>query len=160
MKTRIHPCLWFDRQAEEAAHFYVSVFPNSRTGVVTRYGAGMPLPEGTVLTIDFELDGQRYTGLNGGPNFSFTPAVSFVVSCTTQDEVDHYWSHLSARPEHERCGWLVDRYGMSWQIVPQQLMDMLQHPDAARRQRVTGALMEMTKLDIAALQRAFDGPAR
>jgi predicted 3-demethylubiquinone-9 3-methyltransferase (glyoxalase superfamily)/predicted enzyme related to lactoylglutathione lyase len=158
MKSSIHPCLWFDRQAEEAARFYASVFPNSCIGPITRYGPGAPLPEGTVLTIGFELDGQPFTALNGGPHFGFSPAISLVVACTSQDEVDRCWSRLSARPEHERCGWLVDRYGVSWQIVPQQLMDMLQHPDAARRQRVTAALMGMGKLDIAALQQAFNQP--
>lgn len=156
--ARIQPCLWFDRQAEEAARFYVSVFPNSRIGAITHYGPGAQLPEGTVLTIDFELDGQPYTALNGGPHFQFSPAISFVVRCTAQKEVDHYWKQLSAVPEQERCGWLQDRYGVSWQIVPEQLMTMLQHPDAERRQSVTMALLAMGKLDIAALQHAFDHP--
>lgn len=156
--ARIQPCLWFDRQAEEAARFYVSVFPNSRIGAITHYGPGAQLPEGTVLTIDFELDGQPYTALNGGPHFQFSPAISFVVRCAAQKEVDHYWKQLSAVPEQERCGWLQDRYGVSWQIVPEQLMTMLQHPDAERRQSVTMALLAMGKLDIAALQHAFDHP--
>jgi len=156
--ARIQPCLWFDRQAEEAARFYVSVFPNSRIGAITHYGPGGHLPEGTVLTIDFELDGQTHTALNGGPHFQFSPAISFVVRCTAQKEVDHYWKQLSAVPEQERCGWLQDRYGVSWQIVPEQLMSMLQHPDAERRQSVTMALLAMGKLDIAALQHAFDHP--
>ncbi len=156
--ARIQPCLWFDRQAEEAARFYVSVFPNARIGAITHYGPGAQLPEGTVLTIDFELDGQPYTALNGGPHFQFSPAISFVVRCTAQKEVDHYWKQLSAVPEQERCGWLQDRYGVSWQIVPEQLMTMLQHPDAERRQSVTMALLAMGKLDIAALQNAFDHP--
>lgn len=156
--ARIQPCLWFDQQAEEAARFYVSVFPNSRIGAITHYGPGAQLPEGTVLTIDFELDGQPYTALNGGPHFQFSPAISFVVRCTAQKEVDHYWKQLSAVPEQERCGWLQDRYGVSWQIVPEQLMTMLQHPDAERRQSVTMALLAMGKLDIAALQHAFDHP--
>jgi predicted 3-demethylubiquinone-9 3-methyltransferase (glyoxalase superfamily) len=160
MKTlpRTQPCLWFDHQAEEAARFYVSVFPNSRIGAITHYGPRASLPEGTVLTIDFELDGQHHTALNGGPHFQFSPAISFVVRCTTQQEVDHYWTQLSAVPEQERCGWLQDRYGVSWQIVPEQLMQMLQHPDAERRQSVTMALLAMGKLDIAALQHAFDHP--
>ena len=145
MKTlpRTQPCLWFDHQAEEAARFYVSVFPNSRIGAITHYGPRASLPEGTVLTIDFELDGQHHTALNGGPHFQFSPAISFVVRCTTQQEVDHYWTQLSAVPEQERCGWLQDRYGVSWQIVPEQLMQMLQHPDAERRQSVTVALLGM-----------------
>jgi predicted 3-demethylubiquinone-9 3-methyltransferase (glyoxalase superfamily) len=156
--ARIQPCLWFDRQAEEAARFYVSVFPNSRIGATTHYGPGGHLPEGTVLTIDFELDGQPYTALNGGPHFQFSPAISFVVRCHSQEEVDRYWKHLSAVPEQERCGWLQDRYGLSWQIVPEQVMSMLQHPDAERRQSVTLALLAMGKLDLAALQHAFDHP--
>lgn len=156
--ARIQPCLWFDRQAEEAARFYVSVFPNSRIGAITHYGPGAHLPEGTVLTIDFELDGQPHTALNGGPHFQFSPAVSLLVRCKSQDEVNHYWKQLSAVPEQERCGWLQDRYGLSWQIVPEQLMQMLQHPDAKRRQSVTLALLSMGKLDIAALQDAFDHP--
>jgi predicted 3-demethylubiquinone-9 3-methyltransferase (glyoxalase superfamily) len=158
MSSSIHPCLWFDTQAEEAARFYVSVFPDSRIGAITRYGAGAQLPEGMVLTISFELAGRACTALNGGPHFSFTPAVSLVVECDTQAEVDHYWSRLSARPEHERCGWLVDRFGLSWQIVPRPLMQLLQHPDAARRQSLTAALMAMGKIDIAALKHAFDHP--
>ncbi|MBU7571815.1 MAG: VOC family protein [Hydrogenophaga sp.] len=156
--ARIQPCLWFDTQAEEAARFYVSVFPNSRIGTITRYGPGAQLPEGTVLTIDFELDGQPHTALNGGPHFRFSPAISLLVRCTSQQEVDHYWQHLSAVPEQERCGWLQDRYGLSWQVVPEQLMAQLQHPDAARRQSVTLAMLAMGKLDIAALQHAFDHP--
>ena len=156
--ARIQPCLLFDTQAEEAARFYVSVFPNSRIGAITRYGAGAQLPEGAVLTIDFELDGQPHTALNGGPHFRFSPAVSLVVRCDSQPEVDHYWQRLSAVPEQERCGWLQDCYGLSWQIVPEQLMAQLQHPDAARRQSVTLAMLAMGKLDIAALQHAFDHP--
>lgn len=156
MTSRIQTCLWFDRHAEEAARFYVSVFPNSRIGAITRYGPGNHLPEGTVLTVDFELDGQPHTALNGGMPMAFSPATSLVVRCRTQAEVDHYWQALSAVPDQERCGWLQDRYGLSWQIVPEQVMAMLQHPDAARRQRVTEALRTMGKLDIAALERAFE----
>lgn len=151
------PCLWFDRQAKEAADFYVSVFPRSRITALTHYGPGMPVPEGTVLTVAFELDGRGYTALNGGPHFSFSPAISFVVECADQAEVDHYWHHLSAYPEHEQCGWVKDKFGVSWQIVPKAMLDMLQHPDAAGRQRAMAAMMGMKKLDIAALQRAFDG---
>lgn len=158
MTPRIHTCLWFDRDAEQAAEFYVSLFPRSHITGVTRYGAGAPLPEGTALTVSYELDGQTFTALNGGPHFKLSPAVSLVVGCDTQAELDRWWGQLSAVPAAERCGWLVDRYGLSWQIVPRQLMPMLQHPDAARRQRVSTALMGMGKLDLAALQHAFDHP--
>jgi len=153
----IHPCLWFDHQAEDAARFYTSVFPGSQLGAITRYGPGAHRPEGSVLTVDFTLSGQRFTALNGGPGFPFNPAVSLVVTCHSQAELDHYADSLSARPEQARCGWLVDRFGVSWQIVPQVLMDMLQHPEPARRHRVMAALMGMATLDITALQRAFDG---
>jgi predicted 3-demethylubiquinone-9 3-methyltransferase (glyoxalase superfamily) len=155
MNTAIQPCLWFDRQAEEAARFYVSVFPDSRLGAITRYGPAMLLPEGTVLTVSFQLGGQPWTALNGAMASSFNPAVSFVVTCHTQAEVDHYWNHLAADPAAGQCGWLTDRFGVSWQIVPQQMMDMLQHPDATARQRAMAAMMKMKKLDIAALQHAF-----
>ncbi|MBA2964741.1 MULTISPECIES: VOC family protein [Ramlibacter] len=147
-------CLWFDNQAREAADFYVALFPNSRITAVTHYGPGAPMPEGSVLTVTFELDGRSYTGLNGGPVFKLSPAVSIVVHCRTQDEVDHYWNALSAVPQAEQCGWVCDRFGVSWQIVPEQLFDLLQDPDAARRQRVMSALMGMKKLDLRALQAA------
>jgi predicted 3-demethylubiquinone-9 3-methyltransferase (glyoxalase superfamily) len=147
-------CLWFDNQAREAADFYVALFPNSRITAVTHYGPGAPMPEGSVLTVTFELDGRSYTGLNGGPVFKLSPAVSIVVHCRTQDEVDHYWNALSAVPQAEQCGWVCDRFGVSWQIVPVQLFDLLQDPDAARRQRVMSALMGMKKLDLRALQAA------
>lgn len=153
---RTRCCLWFDTQAEEAATFYVSVFPDSRITAVTRYGPGMPMPEGTVLTVAFELDGQPYMALNGGPHFQFSPAISLVIDCESQDEIDYYWQQLSAVPEREQCGWLQDRFGLSWQVVPTQLPEMLQDPDATRRQRVLQALMAMKKLDIARLQQAFD----
>jgi predicted 3-demethylubiquinone-9 3-methyltransferase (glyoxalase superfamily) len=158
MNTAIQPCLWFEHQAEEAARFYVSVFPNSRIGVITRYGPDMPLPEGTVLTVGFELDGQPWTALNGAMACSFNPAVSFVVTCHSQGEVDHYWSHLAADPAAGQCGWLTDRFGVSWQIVPRQMMDMLVHPDTAARHRAVAAMMKMKKLDVATLQHAFDHP--
>ena len=156
--SRTRTCLWFDTQAEEAVTHYVSVFPNSRVTAVTRYGTGMPLPEGTVLTVAFELDGQPYLALNGGPHFQFSPAVSLVIDCDSQDEIDHFWEQLSAEPAAEQCGWLKDRWGLSWQVVPTELPEMLQHPDPARRQRVLDALMAMKKLDIAQLQQAFDTP--
>ncbi len=156
MASCIHPCLWFQGQAETAVQFYVSVFPNSRIVATTWYGPGMPMPEGSVLTIEFELDGQPFLALNGDAPFAFTPALSLVLPCDTQAEVDRYTDALSAQPEHEQCGWLVDRYGVSWQITPRPLMTMLKHPDATRRNRMLLALMPMKRLDIAALQRAFD----
>jgi len=158
MKPRVHTCLWFDRQAEEVAQFYTTVFPNSRITEITRYSAGAPMPEGTALTVSFELDGQIFTAINGGPQYTHSPAMSLVVTCTSQDEVDRYWAALSAVPKAEQCSWLVDRYGVSWQIVPQQVMDMLLHPDAAAKQRMMAAVMPMKKLNIAALQKAFATP--
>lgn len=158
MNTAIQPCLWFDHQAEEAARLYVSVFPNSRMGLITHYGPDMPSPEGTVLTVSFELNGQTWIAMNGISASSFNMAVSFFVTCQTQAEVDHYWNHLAADPDVGQCGWLTDRFGVSWQIVPRQMMDMLQHPDAVSRQRVVAAMMTMKKLDIAALERAFSAP--
>src|SRR5438046_941075 len=127
--TGITPFLWFDSQAEEAARFYASVFPNSRIGAVARYGPGTPGPEGGVMTVDFELDGQRFVALNGGPQFTFTEAVSFQVGCETQEEVDRYWSALSEGGEEGPCGWLKDRYGLSWQIVPTALLRLISDPD-------------------------------
>ena len=147
---RIAPCLWFDSQAEEAAKFYVSVFKNSKMGGVSRYGDGMPLPKGTVMTAAFEIEGQSFVALNGGPQFKFTEAVSFVVNCDTQKDIDYYWDKLTAGGGKEvQCGWLKDKYGLSWQIVPAAL------PELVRKSgRVMEALMHMKKLDIAALQRA------
>lgn len=152
---RITPCLWFDGQAEEAAHLYVSVFPNSRILGLNHYGEGMPLPAGTVLTVDFELDGQAFLALNGTPDFPFSPAISLVVNCASQDEVDHYWQKLSADRAREQCGWLQDKYGVSWQIVPVALQQMLSESDPARSQRVLTTLMAMKKIDIAGLQKVF-----
>ncbi|MEO7128516.1 MAG: VOC family protein [Rhodoferax sp.] len=149
-------CLWFDSRAEEAANYYVSLFPNSRITTLTRYGPGAPFPEGTVLTATIELDGGRqYTLLNGGPHFTLSPAVSIVIHCETQDEVDRYWTALSAEPGAEQCGWVQDRFGVSWQIVPKALFEMLQHPDAQRRNRVMAALMAMKKIDLVGLHKAF-----
>ena len=158
MNTAIQPCLWFGHQAEEAARFYVSVFPNSRVGAITRYGPNMPMPEGTVLTVNFELNGQAWIAMNGISSTPFNMAVSFFVTCHSQAEVDHFWNHLAADPAAGQCGWLTDRYGVSWQIVPQRMMDMLLHPDAAARQRAVAAMMQMKKLDIAELERAFGKP--
>src|SRR5689334_9021531 len=142
-------CLWFDTQAKEAAEFYVGLFPNSRITAVTHYGPGAPQPEGSVLTVSFDLDGRSYTALNGGKVFQLSPAVSIVVHCRTQDEIDHYWKALSALPQAEQCGWVQDRFGLSWQIVPEQVFAMLQDSDRARAQRVFAAVMGMKKLDLA-----------
>lgn len=157
MSTKITPCLWFDNQAEEAARFYTSVFANSRIGKTLRYGEGAPLPAGTVLTIAFELDGQEFTALNGGPHFKFSPAVSFVVHCRNQQEVDEYWDKLCDGGKPNQCGWLDDKFGVSWQIVPIVLPEMIADKDSAKAQRVTQAMMKMVKLDIATLERAALG---
>lgn len=155
---RITPCLWFDGQAEQAAGFYVSVFPNSRVTAVSRYGEAGPGPAGSVMTVAFELDGQAFTGLNGGPMFQFTEAVSLVVNCGTQAEVDHTWDRLlEGGGQPGRCGWLKDRFGLSWQVVPTALPEMLRDADPARSQRVMAALMQMGKLDIARLRQAHEG---
>ena len=153
--TPIQPCLWFNDQAEAAALFYTSVFPDSRMGTITRYGAGAPMPEGTVLTVGFELNGQPWTALNGGAAFTFNPAVSFMVTCQTQAELDHCWNALAADPSQGQCGWLTDRFGLSWQIVPQLMLDVLPGPDSPGKQRLMAAMMGMKKLDIAALERAI-----
>jgi len=149
---RTSPCLWFDRQAYEAAHFYVSVFPNARIKAVTHYGEGAPLPAGTVLTVSFELDGQDYLALNGGPVFHFSPAISLMVHCQDQDELDRFWHKLSEGGQTGQCGWLTDRFGLSWQIVPASLPRLMAEP--ARAQRVIKAVMGMTRLDIATLEEA------
>jgi predicted 3-demethylubiquinone-9 3-methyltransferase (glyoxalase superfamily) len=160
---RIAPCLWFDDQAEEAAKFYTSIFKNSRIGRISRYGeAGREFhgkSPGTAMTVAFELDGQPFTALNGGPAFKFNEAISLQVSCADQGEVDHYWEKLSAGgdPKAQQCGWLKDRFGVSWQIVPDALADMMADPDAARSGRVMSALLQMKKLDIDTLRRAFGG---
>jgi predicted 3-demethylubiquinone-9 3-methyltransferase (glyoxalase superfamily) len=156
---KIAPFLWFDSQAEEAASFYVSVFGNSRILHVARYGATGPGPQGSVMTVAFELNGLRFVALNGGPQFSFSEAISFVVNCETQSEVDELWEKLSAGGEEGRCGWLKDRYGLSWQVVPTVLPELLADPDPARSQRAIQAMLKMRKLDIAALRRAHAGSA-
>ena len=152
---KITPFLWFDDQAEEAAHFYISLFKNSKVTSTTRYGEEGPGPSGSVMTVAFQLAGQEFIALNGGPQFKFTEAVSFVVNCETQDEIDYYWETLSAGGEKVQCGWLTDKYGLSWQVVPTKLTEWAR--DAAGLQRVMHALMQMKKLDIAALQKAYDG---
>lgn len=153
---KIMPCLWFDNQAEEAADFYTSIFKNSRIVSVMRYGEAGPSPAGTVMTVTFQLDGQAFTALNGGPHFTFSPAISFLVNCETQEEVDELWQKLSASPEDEQCGWLKDKYGVSWQIVPTALEEMLQDKDPEKSKRVTEALLQMKKLDIEQLKRAYE----
>ena len=155
---KITPFLWFDTQAEQAANYYVSLFPDSRVTQITRYGSGGPGAPGDVMTVGFELNGQAYTALNGGPHFTFTEAVSFVVHCADQAEVDRYWDALIADGGREsQCGWLKDKYGLSWQIVPQELLDLLSHPDKAAVGRMFGAVMQMVKLDMPKLKAAFEG---
>jgi predicted 3-demethylubiquinone-9 3-methyltransferase (glyoxalase superfamily) len=153
---RITPCLWFDTQGEEAARFYTSVFPNSRIVDVAHYGSAGPRPEGTVMTVSFELDGQEFIALNGGPEFTFSEAISFQVSCEGQDEVDAYWEALSAGGEEGPCGWLKDRFGLSWQIVPTVLPKLLADPDREKSQRVMQAMLSMRKIEIDALERAAE----
>ena len=151
---KITPCLWFDTEGEEAAKFYVSIFPNSKLGKVAYYGEAGPRPAGTTMTVNFELDGQEFVALNGGPDFTFNEAISFQVSCETQDEVDAFWSKLSAGGEEGPCGWLKDRYGLSWQIIPTALPRLLDDPDKEKAQRVMSAMLEMKKIDIQALEQA------
>jgi len=159
----ITPCLWFDSQAEEAARFYTSVFKNSRIGKVSRYTeAGKEVhhqPAGKVLTVEFELNGQPFTALNGGPQFKFTEAISFQIMCENQDEVDHYWNKLSqgGDPNAQQCGWLKDKFGLSWQVVPTVMIEMLTDPDREKADRAMQAMLQMKKLDIPALERAFEG---
>jgi predicted 3-demethylubiquinone-9 3-methyltransferase (glyoxalase superfamily) len=149
--------LWFDTQAEEAAQFYTSVFKNSKIRQITRYGDAGPGPKGSVMVVDFELDGQRFSGLNGGPNFTFSEAVSFVVHCQTQEEVDDYWTKLTAGGGKEsQCGWLKDKYGLSWQVTPDPLIKMLNDPDPKKANAVMQAVMKMKKLDIATAKKAYD----
>lgn len=150
------PWLWFDSQGEQAAEFYMSVFPQSKITDITRYGPGLPLPEGTVMTVSFELDGQEYVALNGGPAFTFSEAISFQVSCESQDEVDYYWTKLTDGGEESQCGWLKDKFGLSWQIVPTELRQLLGDPDPGRAQRAMQAMLQMKKIDLPALRRAAD----
>ncbi|MFI9151714.1 VOC family protein [Streptomyces sp. NPDC053367] len=151
-------CLWFDDQAEEAAHYYVSIFKNSGIQNVSRYPEGAPQPAGTVLTVEFTANGHKFCALNGGPQFTFNEAVSLQIFCENQDEVDYYWTKLTENGGEEGpCGWLKDRYGLSWQVVPERLPRMITDPDPARATRTTQAMMEMRKLDIAALEKAYAG---
>jgi predicted 3-demethylubiquinone-9 3-methyltransferase (glyoxalase superfamily) len=153
---KITPCLWFDTEAEEAADFYVSVFKNSRILDVSHYGDAGPRPAGMVMTVTFDLDGQEVIALNGGPDFTFNEAVSLQVNCETQDEVDWFWSQLGEGGELGPCGWLKDKYGVSWQVVPTALNELLSDPDTARAQRAMKAMLTMSKIDIEALRRAAD----
>ena len=151
---KITPCLWFDTEGEEAAKFYTSVFPNSRIVDVARYGSAGPRPEGTVMVVSFELGGEAFVALNGGPEFAFSEAISFQVSCETQDEVDAFWSSLSEDGEEGPCGWLKDKFGVSWQIVPTALPRLLQDLDREKSQRVMDAMLKMKKIEIDVLERA------
>ncbi len=153
---KITPFLWFDTQAEEAAKFYASVFPNSKILKTARYGEAGPGPKGSVMTVEFELDGQRMIALNGGPQFKFTEAISLSVDCRDQKEVDHYWSKLSQGGQESMCGWLKDRYGLSWQVNPAILGELLAGPDAKKAKRVMEAMLRMKKIDIAALKAAAE----
>jgi predicted 3-demethylubiquinone-9 3-methyltransferase (glyoxalase superfamily) len=152
---KITPFLWFDDKAEEAANFYVSIFKNSKVTSVTRYGDAGPGPKGQAMTVAFQLDGQDFVALNGGPQYTFSPAVSFVVNCETQKEVDEFWNKLSAGGKPGRCGWLNDKYGLSWQIVPTVLPKLLGDKDAAKSRRVMQAMLQMDKIDIERLEKAY-----
>jgi len=153
---KITPCLWFDGNAEEAVHFYVSVFKNSKIEAVSHYGKNMPMPEGTVLTVVFLLEGQEFLALNGGPEFTFSEAISFVVNCETQQEIDVFWSKLSDGGQIQQCGWLKDKFGVSWQVVPIQLGKMLQNKDPEKSNRVLQEIMQMIKIDIEKLETAYN----
>jgi len=152
---RITPFLWFDGKAEEAMNFYVSIFKNSKIVSVSRYGEAGPGPKGTVMTAAFQLDGQEFVALNGGPQFIFSPAISFVVNCGTQEEVDELWEKLSEGGQKNRCGWLDDKYGLSWQVIPSVLGEMLQDKDAEKSARVMKAMLQMDKIDIETLRHAY-----
>ena len=154
---KITPFLWFDGHAEEAMNFYVSIFKNSKVLKVTRYGEAGPGPKGTVMSATFQLEGQNFYALNGGPQFSFTPAISFFVNCQSQQEVDELWEKLSEGGQKERCGWLKDKYGLSWQIIPSALGEMLGDKDFVKASRVMQAMLQMNKIDIEGLKQAYDG---
>ena len=151
---QLTPCLWFDTEGEDAAELYTSVFPNSKILEVARYGSAGPRPEGTVMTVTFELDGQEFLALNGGPEFTFNEAVSFQIPCRDQAEVDHYWEKLGEGGEHGPCGWLKDRFGLSWQVVPTRLTELLSDPDREKSQRVMAAMLQMGKIEIDELEQA------
>ena len=153
---KITPFLWFNDKAEEAMNFYVSIFKSSKVGTVTRYGDAGPGPKGSVMSATFQLEGQDFYALNGGPQFTFTPAISFFVNCETQQEVDELWDKLSEGGRKDRCGWLQDKYGLSWQIIPTTLSAMLRDKDPAKANRVMQAMLQMSKIDIARLKQAYD----
>jgi predicted 3-demethylubiquinone-9 3-methyltransferase (glyoxalase superfamily) len=153
---KITTFLWFDDKAEEAANFYVGLFKNSKINSVSRYGEAGPGPKGTAMTVSFELEGQEFTALNGGPHYKFTPAISLFVNCETQQEVDELWERLSAGGRKDRCGWLQDKYGLSWQIIPTALMRLMSDPDPKKSARVMQAMLQMDKIDIRKLQEAHD----
>lgn len=156
-EQKITPFLWFDEEAEQAANFYTSIFEDSKIVDVTRYGDAGPREKGSVLTVSFELEGQRFVGLNGGPNYKFTPAISFYISCKTQKEVDYFWKRLLAGGgEPNACGWLTDKFGISWQVIPDALIEYLQDEDPVKAQRVMKAMMEMVKIDVKKIQKAYD----
>ena len=155
---KITPFLWFDGKAEEAMNFYVSIFKNSKVGRVTRYGDAGPGPKGSVMSATFQIEGQEFFALNGGPQLQFTPAISFFVNCETQQEVDELWEKLSAGGEKNRCGWLRDKYGLSWQIIPTALGEMLGDKDPVKANRVMKAMLQMDKIDIKGLKQAYDQP--
>lgn len=157
---KITPFLWFDNQAEEAMNFYVSIFKNSKALRLLRYGDAGPGPKGSVMTAEFQLEGQEFVALNGGPQFKFTEAISFVVNCETQEEVDYFWEKLSEGGAKSRCGWLEDKFGLSWQIVPTVLVEMYQDKDPEKSQRVMNAMMQMDKLDIKKLKESYDGKGK
>ena len=154
---KITPFLWFDSNAEEAANFYTSIFKNSKILNVSRYGDAGPGLKGSAMTVTFELEGQQFTALNGGPHYTFSPAISFFVNCETQAEVDESWNKLSAGGKEVQCGWLQDKFGLSWQIIPKQLMELMSDKDPAKSQRVFKAMLQMKKIDIEGLQRAYRG---
>ncbi len=154
---KINPFLWFNNQAEEAAKFYVSIFKNSGVKKIVHYGKAGPGPDGSVMTVAFELEGQEFTALNGGPVYKFTEAISFVVNCNSQEEVDYYWDKLTEDGEEGVCGWLKDKYGLSWQIVPTVMIEMMSDPDPEKAKRVTEAMLQMVKIDIKTLKEAYDG---
>ncbi len=153
---KITPFLWFDNQAEVAAKYYTSIFKNSKIGQISRYGEGMPLPAGTAMTVSFTLDGQEFTALNGGPVFKFNESVSFYILCDTQAEVDDYWYKLTAGGEEGQCGWLKDKFGLSWQVVPKTLIELMNDKDREKAQRVTEAMLKMKKIDVSLLQQAYN----
>ena len=154
---KITPFLWFDNNAEEAVNFYTSIFKNSKIGQVRRYGEAGPGPQGSVMTATFQIEGQEFMALNGGPAFKFSPAISFFVNCETQEEVDQLWEKLSAGGEMMQCGWLKDKFGVTWQIIPKALGELLGDKDPQKSQRVMQAMMKMIKIDVAALKRAYEG---